>query len=480
MSNEIRVRFAPSPTGYLHIGGLRTALYDYLYAKKVNGKFVLRIEDTDQRRYVDGAVENLIRSLNQVKLTYDEGPNVGGDVGPYFQSKRLDIYQNYVKKLINEGVAYPCFCSEERIEKVRQKQRENGEDVKYDGKCRSLDKETVLSRIKNGEDHVIRLKIPQEGEITFYDVVRDKVTIPWKQIDDQVLIKSDGFPTYHLACVVDDHLMRISHVIRGEEWLSSTPKHIFLYQAFGWKPPKWVHLPLILNPDRSKLSKRQGDVATEDYLKKGFLPEAILNFIALLGWHAPGNKELFTMDELIKAFSFKRISKSGAVFDIEKLKWMNSHYLKTLDLNYITEKAIPFLKKADIDTDDSGKMKEMIIFARERVSTLSEIPGVLEPFFNELNYSDDNLNILQTKDSQNLLRFWYDKICKSDLIEDNQIQSWLKESIKELRIKGKNLYFPLRLAFWGECHGPEIPVLLKILGKDQALKRLQNCLIEEV
>ena len=302
MSNDIRVRFAPSPTGNLHVGSLRTALYNYLYAKKVGGKFILRIEDTDQTRYVDGAVENLFRTLKTMDLEYDEGPVKGGEYGPYYQSERTEIYNKYVQELLDNKKAFRCFCTPEDLEKMREERRAKGLDTRYDGRCRNLTENEINKHLENDDKFVIRLKTPQDGEITFYDLVREKVTFPWNMVDDQVLVKSDGFPTYHLANVVDDHLMKISHVIRGEEWLSSVPKHLFLYEAFGWKPPKMCHLPLLLNPDKSKLSKRQGDVAVEDFLNKGYLPETLLNFVALLGWHAPGNKEFYTLLELDRLF----------------------------------------------------------------------------------------------------------------------------------------------------------------------------------
>ncbi|MBT5421231.1 MAG: glutamate--tRNA ligase, partial [Candidatus Cloacimonetes bacterium] len=279
MSNEIRVRFAPSPTGYLHVGSLRTALYNYLYAKKVGGQFILRIEDTDQTRYVNGAVENLLSTLEAMGLDFDEGPEKGGDFGPYFQSERTEIYNKYVKELLEKGMAYRCFCTSEDLSKMRDEQKAKGLDTKYNGHCRNLTEKEINEHLENKDNFVIRLKIPLDGEITFYDIVREKVTFPWKMVDDQVLVKSDGFPTYHLANVVDDHLMEITHVIRGEEWLSSVPKHLLLYKAFGWKPPKLCHLPLLLNPDKSKLSKRQGDVAVEDFVNKGYLTETLLNFV---------------------------------------------------------------------------------------------------------------------------------------------------------------------------------------------------------
>ena len=474
MSNEIRVRFAPSPTGYLHVGGLRTALYSFLYAKKVGGKFILRIEDTDRNRYVEGAVENLIQSLKAVGLEYDEGPEVGGDFGPYFQSERTEIYKAHADELLEQGAAYRCFCTPDDLAKQREEQQAKGLDTRYNGHCRNLTNEQIERNIADGKPYVVRLKTPDDGELIFYDVVREKVTFGWETVDDQVLIKSDGFPTYHLANVVDDHLMGVSHVIRGEEWLSSTPKHIFMYQVFGWKPPKWIHLPLLLNPDRSKLSKRQGDVATEDFLNKGFLPEALLNFVALLGWHPAGDRELFSIEELIKQFSLKRLTKAGTVFDVEKLKWMNSHYIKTLDLNDIAKRAEPFFTDANLKISDPEQFKQIIKFARERVSTLAELPEVTAPFFQNLNFTEEDMKIINEKISQNVFHFWRDNLPKLETLDDNSINDLLKQTTEATGAKGKNLYFPLRLALFGSVHGPELTLIIEILGIEKSVKRFSD------
>jgi len=332
----IKTRFAPSPTGYLHIGGLRTALYCYLFAKKNKGKFILRIEDTDQERFVEGAMESLINTMKWVGLEHDEGPILKdgkveekGENGPYIQSKRSDIYKKYADELIEKGHAYYCFCTKDRLDELRKTQEAGKQATMYDRKCANIPLEEARKRIKSGEPHVIRQKIPYET-IKFKDLIRGNVQFDGKVVDDQVLVKSDGFPTYHLANVVDDHLMEITHVIRGEEWLPSTPKHVFLYKAFGWNQPEFAHIPLLLNADRTKLSKRQGDVSVNDYIEKGYLREAIINFGALLGWH-PGSgeeKEIFTLKELEELFSLERVHKSGAIFDIEKLNWFNWQWQK--------------------------------------------------------------------------------------------------------------------------------------------------------
>ena len=476
MNSEIRVRFAPSPTGFLHVGGLRTALYDYLYARKTAGKFILRIEDTDRTRFIEGAAEKLIQTLKDVGLEFDEGPEKDGVVGPYYQSLRTEIYKKYIDELIEKDAAYYCFCSSDDLDKMREEQRAKGIDPKYDGRCRKLSKEERAKRLDEGKPFVVRLKVPQEGEITFYDIVREKVTFPWKMVDDQILIKSDGFPTYHLANVVDDHLMGITHVIRGEEWLSSVPKHLLLYEQFGWKPPKMAHLPLLLNPGKSKLSKRQGDVAVEDYLEKGYLPEALLNFIALLGWHPKGDRELFTLEELEKEFSMKRITKAGAVFDVEKLNWMNGHYIRSLDLIYIADKSQSFFEKTGIDITDKDKYLKVIANARMRVSKLSDIVGHSKQYYFDLKLSEEAKKIILDENSQKIYKYWIDEFYKKENWSKEDILELQNKSMEKLGIKGKSFFIPIRLALIGAEHGPDFPTIIDILGKDETIKRFSNVL----
>ena len=330
---EVRVRFAPSPTGYLHVGGLRTALYNYLFARHFGGKMILRIEDTDRTRFVDNATENLIKSLNWAGIFYDEGPDVGGDFGPYIQSERLAVYKKYALELVDKGFAYYAFDTSEELGQMRGRQSET-----FENKYRRLEMKNQFTvgeaetkkLLQNGENYVIRLCVPMDEEVIFTDLIRDEVIVNSNEVDDQILLKSDGFPTYHLANVVDDHLMKITHVIRGEEWLPSTPKHVLLYKSFGWEIPKFAHLPLLLNKDKSKLSKRQGSVAVEDYIQKGYLKDAFVNFIALLGWNPSGDRELYSIDEFVEFFNIEKVNKGGAVFDTQKLDWMNQQYIKLL------------------------------------------------------------------------------------------------------------------------------------------------------
>jgi glutamyl-tRNA synthetase, bacterial family len=382
----MRTRFAPSPTGFMHVGSLRSALYDYLLAKKFGGSFILRIEDTDQTREVEGAVENIIKILSWAGLDYSEGPGKPGICASYIQSERLSIYNKYAQQLIEQGDAYYCFCSTERLDQMRERQRAMSLPPAYDRRCRNLPKEEVDKNLASGHNHVIRMKVPLEGQVIVKDLIRGDIVFDYKVLDDQVLMKSDGFPTYHLAVVVDDHEMEISHVIRGEEWLPSTPKHLLLYKYFGWTAPEFAHFPLLLNPDRSKLSKRQGDVAVEDYRDKGYLPEALINFIALLGWN-PGDgdeREIFSLPELVNEFTIERVGKSGAVFDIEKLQWLNGVYIRknsAQELKKYIEDVLSFNFKENFKNWDDVQIFRLIDLEKERVKNLRELIYSLEVFY---------------------------------------------------------------------------------------------------
>lgn len=479
--NTIRVRFAPSPTGYLHVGGLRTALYNYLFARKNNGKFILRIEDTDRNRYVEGAVENLINSLKWCGLDYDEGPDVGGNFGPYMQSQRLDIYKKYAQQLIDNGHAYYCFCSPERLKALKEEQeRQKLPQAKYDKHCLNLSKEEIQNKLGNGEQFVIRLNVQPNQRIIFEDIIRGVVEFDSNNIDDQVLIKSDGYPTYHMANVVDDHLMEISHVIRGEEWLSSTPKHILLYDFFGWEKPKFAHLPLLLNPDRSKLSKRQGDVAVEDYRAKGYLKEALVNFVALLGWNAGDDKEFYYMDELINNFSLERVNKSGAVFDLQKLNWLNAEHLRKMEDNKILPLLKNYLSTTEFNlnkfSDEKllqiiGAMKERVTFIHEFVESCKyfyEEPEEYEQKSIEKNWKEETPNHL------NKLKDEFEKLINPTKEDYEKVFSKVAE---ELNIGKGKLIHPLRLAVSGQSTGPGMFDLLFILGKDEVLKRIQKAIV---
>ena len=476
--NKIRVRFAPSPTGFLHIGGLRTALYNYLFARKEQGTFILRIEDTDQSRIVPGAIENLITSLHNLGLDFDEGPGKEGDFGPYIQSQRLNLYQEQAQLLLEKGFAYPCFCSSETLTNMRKEQQEKGEFVKYDRRCLALSQSEIRQKMANGEKYVIRLKMPDNHKFLFYDLIRGEVEMDSSQSDDQVLLKSDGFPTYHLAAVVDDHFMQITHIIRGEEWLSSTPKHIYLYECLGWEPPKWVHLPLILNPDRTKLSKRMNDVSVDSYLLKGYLKEAIINFVALLGWHSTDERELFTLDELCEVFSLERVNKANAIFDLAKLDWMNGQYLRLLPLEEIAWRCKPLFLEKGYDISDTKKYHLSIAVARERCTLLNEIVDYCKMFYQPETLTEEEENILSTPEAQKVLAWFVQKLPTLTNWEVDTIQEVINDGISELGIKGKAFYLPLRLALIGKIHGPELHSTIAIIGLEESVKRLKRYLLK--
>lgn len=476
---EVRVRFAPSPTGYLHVGGLRTALYNYLFAKKNNGKFVLRIEDTDRNRLVEGAVEKLIDTLKWVGLDYDEGPDKSGEVGPYTQSQRLDLYKKYAEKLIADGNAYYAFDTPERLKELRDFQYKNKLQPKYDKLALKLSKEEIEGKIANGEPHVVRLNVRPGEKIKLNDIIRGQVEFETDIIDDQILIKSDGFPTYHLANVVDDYLMGITHVIRGEEWLSSTPKHILLYNYLGWELPEFAHLPLLLNPDRSKLSKRQGDVAVEDYRAKGYLKEALINFVALLGWSTSDNREIFEMNELIEEFSLERVHKAGAIFNIEKLNWLNAEHLRkkpSEELLLMLKEEFKNSKYANSLPDDNYLL--LIIEAmRERVSFVKEFIEKCPYFYERPTAYDEAVIKKRWKDDSKELLLEY--VSRLKEIENPQKEDYEKilVTIAEEREIGKGrLIHPLRLAVSGVGIGPGVYDLLFILGKDEVINRIETAL----
>ncbi len=474
--SEIRVRFAPSPTGYLHMGSLRTALYNYLFARHHKGTFILRIEDTDRSRYVEGAVENLLETLNWAGLDYDEGPEKGGAYGPYFQSQRLDIYNQHIQILLEKDAAYPCFCSGETLQQMREEQAKKNQPIMYDGRCRHIPKAEALLRMKN-EAHVIRLKVPREGTTIVHDRIRGSVSFENALIDDQVLIKSDGYPTYHLANVVDDHLMKVSHVIRGEEWLPSTPKHVLLYQAFGWQPPEFAHLPLLLNPDRTKLSKRQGDVAVEDYRAKGFLPQALVNFVALLGWNKGDDQEIFSLDELIEYFTIERVNKSGAVFDVQKLEWMNGHYIRNIPEEEYLRVGEEWLKKLNLDTGDREKNELILKAVRPGLTRFDQLPEKTAVFFkSELDYDEEAREWLKKEESKALFRAMLDELEQIDELTVETFGAIIKTVQKSTGLKGKALWMPIRAAITGETHGPDLTIVLSVIGKEKVKQFIKQAI----
>ncbi len=485
---SVRVRFAPSPTGFVHIGSLRTALYNYLFAKRMGGEYILRVEDTDRTRIVDGAIENMLEAMAWAGVNHTEGVILDenkevtqvGEYGPYIQSERLDIYKDYIQQLLDNGKAYYCFCSKERLDEVREKQKEAGETPKYDGHCRNLSKEEVEAKLAAGEEYVIRLKLPENHVIKFTDLVRGETEFNTDELDDQVLIKTDGFPTYHFAVVVDDHMMKITHVIRGEEWISSTPKHVYLYEAFGWEAPTFVHLPNILNKEKKKLSKRHGDVAVEDFKKKGYLPEGLVNYVALVGWSPEDNQELFTMKELEEHFSVERVSKSGGVFDTDKLNWVNQHYIKEASDEYITDLAIPFLIEAGYITEEDVTnrydfVKGMVSVVKEKLQYVKEITDHVNIFFgDEVKLeTEECAEFLKLEHIPTLINALEEKITAADEISEEVFKAMFKEIQKEHGIKGKNLFMGTRVILTGQMHGPDLPKAAAVIGKETCLNRIK-------
>lgn len=485
--SKVRLRFAPSPTGYLHIGGLRTALFNYLYARHMDGDFILRIEDTDQTRYVEGAVENLIRTLKWAGLDYDEGIMLDengnlheeGEYGPYVQSDRVKegIYDKYINQLLDEGKAYYCFCSQDRLDNLRKQQLADGLTPKYDGLCRSLSREEAEKRVKNGEDYVIRLKLPNDTDISFEDQIKGKITFNTNDMDDQVLIKSDGFPTYHFAVVVDDHLMGITHVVRGDEWVSSTPKHIFLYDAFGWDKPQYVHLPPVLGKDKKKLSKRQGDVSVEGFVEKGYTQAGLINYIALLGWSPKTNTEILSMDDLIEQFDFDRVNKTGGIFDLKKLDWVNGQYIREMDLEELKESIKPYLLEASYINEGYDDEKLLLVADtwQTNMEKFSEIVDLTKNIFidiKDVEFGEEEGKFLSTDDAKLLEDSFLEELDKVSEVDMDFCSSIMKTIQTKTGIKGKNLWFPLRAALTGNVSGPEMKNILYILGKDEMVKRL--------
>lgn len=470
-----RVRFAPSPTGYLHVGGLRTALYNYLFARRFGGRLILRIEDTDRTRFVDGATENLISTLAWAGLQFDEGPEIGGDFGPYIQSERTALYRDHARQLLDEGKAYRCFCSSEELDASRKKLAAEKKVQSYDRRCRAFSEEEVQRRLDEGLPFTIRMKVPLIGELHFHDLIRDEITVQFDSIDDQVLMKSDGFPTYHLANVVDDHHMGITHVIRGEEWLPSTPKHILLYEFFGWQPPAFAHLPLLLNEDRTKLSKRQGDVAVEDYKNKGFLPAALLNFVALLGWNPGDDREIFSLGQLEDIFSLERVSRAGAVFDMEKLRWFNTQYLRALAPAELAAECGPWMRAAGFDTGDPERT-ETVAYAFAGYLTLPSDIGAHLRFLTITQVAlenDEDRDLVASNDSQTVLAHFSDLAQTHEPWESDAIKAMIKQVQTDTGIKGKNLFMPLRLALSAAQHGPDLGLMAELLGRDACIRRVR-------
>lgn len=476
---KVRTRFAPSPTGYMHIGNLRTALFTYLIAKQNGGDFILRIEDTDQERYVEGAVEVIYKTLKDIGLNWDEGPDIGGPVGPYVQSERMGMFKKYAEELVEKGEAYYCFCDKERLEEVKAIQEASGIMPMYDRHCRNLSKEEVQAKLDAGTPYVIRQKVPLDGEVTFHDVLYGDITVDCSTLDDQILIKTDGMPTYNFANVVDDHLMGITHVVRGNEYLASAPKYNLLYKAFGWEVPEYIHVEHIMKDKQHKLSKRDGDASYEDLMKKGYLKEAVINYIALLGWAPKGENEIFSLEELIKEFDINGLSKSPAIFDPMKLKAINGKYIKALTPEKFAEYAIPYIKQSvkreDVDLNEiSGLLQartELFTDIPEAVDFIDTLPEYDIALYTHKKMKTNPENSL---DSLKAVLPVLEAIDETDWTIDN-IHEKLFELIAEKGVKNGIILWPLRVAVSGKSFTPGGGIeICHIIGKTDSIERIKK------
>jgi glutamyl-tRNA synthetase len=483
MTTPIRVRFAPSPTGFPHVGNIRTAMFNWLLARHTGGRMILRIEDTDVARRVEGAVHNIMEGLRWLGLDWDEGPDVGGDYGPYYQSERLELYKQAAERLVEQGDAYYCYCSPQRLEELRAGQVKRKEPPGYDRLCRDLTKEERARREAEGITPVVRFKTPLEGQTSYEDVIWGKVVVDNSTLDDFVLLKSDGYPTYHLANVVDDHAMKISHVIRAEEWISSTPRHLLLYQAFGFEPPLYVHHPMILGPDRAKLSKRHGAVSILDYRDMGYLPQTMLNFLSLIGWSLDDKTEIMSRQELVDNFSLERIGKTGAIFNKDKLDWMNGVYIRSLTADEFFEAAQPYL----MDDMEAGKaviaeedyVRSVLPLVQERARTLVEVVELTGFFFAEELAYDAGLLIGKNMDkaaTARALKAAQEKLTPLSRFDADSLEAVLRPLAPELGLKTGQLFGVLRVAVTGRTAAPPLFATMAVLGRDRCMKRIAAAL----
>ncbi|MGE4282107.1 MAG: glutamate--tRNA ligase [Clostridia bacterium] len=477
VNTQVRTRFAPSPTGYMHVGNLRTALYAYLLTKNKNGKFILRIEDTDQERYVDGAIDVIYKTLAETGLKHDEGPDVGGDYGPYIQSERKSLYKEYAEKLIELGGAYYCFCDKERLEQLKHQEESSKSPSKYDGYCSRLSKEEIQQKLKSGIPYVIRQKISAEGVTTFHDEVFGAISVENSTLDDNVLLKSDGLPTYNFANVIDDHLMNITHIIRGSEYLSSTPKYNLLYEAFGWEIPAYIHVPPVMKTASKKLSKREGDASYEDFIEKGYLKQAVINYIALLGWSPGNDKEIFSLDELVEAFHIEGINKAPAIFDVQKLEWLNGEYIRMLSLDEFHSLVLPYYKKAITNPNiDLYKISKLVQARTVKFIDIIEMLDFIDtlPEYSTELYIHKKMKTTPENSLENL---------KAVLPIFEGINDWNEESIhnatfsliEKMGVKNGQVLWPIRVALSGKPSTPGGGIeIADLLGKEESIIRIKK------
>ena len=474
---KIRTRYAPSPTGYLHVGGARTALFNYLFAKHNNGKFIVRIEDTDIERNVEGGIESQLDNLRWIGIDIDETVDCEGEYGPYKQTERLDIYNKYVDELLEKGIAYKCFCTKEELDEEREVQSKEGiVATKYSGKCREITKEQIEEFEKQGLEPSIRIKVPTDKDFSWDDLVRGNVTVHGKEVGDWVIRKSNGIPTYNFAVVIDDHLMEMSHILRGEEHISNTPKQIHLYDCFGWELPKFGHMTIITNDEGKKLSKRDMSLKQfiEDYKNEGYCPRAIFNFLTLLGWSPEGEQEIFDKEEIIKLFDINRLTKSPSTFDINKMKWISSQYFGKMELSEAVEYCIPFLEKEFDAINTKGKQwcEDLVSLYKGGLSAGIDIVEYAKPFFSEFKIADDAKEFLKENDCTEVIKVFTEKFKNITSIDKDSFKELLKEVQTETGVKGKLLFMPVRIVTTGIMHGPDLFDTINLVGLDEIKNRL--------
>ncbi|MBM7704989.1 glutamate--tRNA ligase [Metabacillus iocasae] len=482
MSNEVRVRYAPSPTGHLHIGNARTALFNYLFARNQNGKFIIRIEDTDQKRNIEGGEESQLKYLKWLGIEWDESIDEGGEYGPYRQSERTEIYKKHTDELLEKGLAYYCYCTEEELEKEREEQSANGQMPRYSGKCRNLTAEQRAELEAEGRQPSIRFRVPSGKVYKFDDMVKGEVSFESDGIGDFVIVKKDGTPTYNYAVAVDDHLMKMTHILRGDDHISNTPKQLMIYEAFGWEVPLFGHMTLIVNENRKKLSKRDESIIQfiEQYEELGYLPGALFNFIALLGWSPVGEEEIFSKEQFIEMFDTARLSKSPAVFDTSKLRWMNNQYMKELDLDKVVELSLPHLVKAgrveaNMDAEKAQWTRDVIALYQEQMSFGAEIVELTEMFFKtEIDYNREARSVLEEEQVPEVLKSFAEQVKGLEAFSAADVKAAVKAVQKETGQKGKKLFMPIRVATTGQTHGPELPQAISLLGKETVLARIER------
>ncbi|HWO78569.1 MAG TPA: glutamate--tRNA ligase [Bacillus sp. (in: firmicutes)] len=485
--SEIRVRYAPSPTGHLHIGNARTALFNYLYARNQNGKFIIRIEDTDKKRNIEGGEESQLTHLKWLGIDWDESIDLGGEYGPYRQSERNDIYSRYYNELLDKGLAYKCYCTEEELEAEREEQASRGETPRYSGKCRHLSDDDRARLEAEGRKPSIRFLVPAGKVYQFNDIVKGEVSFESDGIGDFVIIKKDGIPTYNFAVAIDDHLMEITHVLRGDDHISNTPKQLMIYEAFDWEPPIFGHMTLIVNESRKKLSKRDKSIIQyiEQYKELGYLPEALFNFIALLGWSPGGEEEIFSKEEFIQMFDPNRLSKSPALFDKQKLTWMNNQYIKKLEVDKLVDLALPHLVRAgrvseSMTEAEKAWTEKLIALYQEQMSYGAEIVELSELFFkDEISYDEEAKSVISEEQVPQVLASFKEKVETLDPYEANEINAAIKQVQKDTGHKGKKLFMPIRVAATGQTHGRDLAITLELLGKEKVIARLDAILNEQ-